>query len=892
MFNFLLHWAQLPDKLNVLKSYARIALIPIIHAGTIFTNGFEFNIDFLDLMIQCQLEGFSVLNSLLTFHFDILIDIFIDQAFYKSKRESQMFFDVISSTMKESDYITADMLYNFVGPLILLTLLYGTEKFEMAQDILIKIAELFFSKNHDLDEVNTIIEMIKNANNLDFVQTAFQFASEQVIHSSLDIIKHSTQIKFITLEQIVRCLKPWFSKIRLLPKSKYIIPKIPSKFRVYSTILSFFDEMFDVSKSLSEEHFDMFADIWFEILQSADNNVVFLLVLSQLEDDTLKKQIFDVLLERNPSLITKYLAERCSFCYWYFLETQPDAKNRKSFGYWKLTGNSSTNLDEITDNENENEVDESNVNWLPSLLNESFISYNDEISNDSFVLSINYSILFIEKAHELFETLMLLLGIDDIFEERYFWAPEKSDGEIVAKKVVRKIGKKLSPESIDIWTQEATKWVVACHDIQIGYRSLVILNCLNGTLESNFESFLFEAVLYHLSGFINGTVDNIDDVSAFVGETFITLYHRLKSLDISNSAFLYASAFIKCPQFKFSCFKKAMPIFKKCVTVSVLKDQVEETLIDAFYPFAVTLETNYDSQKTFLDILHLIDPTKTSLYTEFYLIAAPFLISHLPFVNIGISFEEIINMKITIKNAEKVFQFYQSMLTTASGPLSDCILEVSTKILLTFNKELPKQSIMSIFTKAVERAAISKSAIDFLKAVSVICPNISATQFIQQGSTFKTIENVRNDISSLIASNGSDTVPFTDCKNIQELHGLIKMQNPPKIYPFSTDYEVYMGMKSIKEKFIDNDQQTARVSKSFSNMSMTSSQIMSNRSLAVILSPTMQPTGTLNTPFTKLENQKVMLNQLDLPTDEISTWKFVVSLKEFHELGKNQDEDN
>ncbi|KAK8891665.1 hypothetical protein M9Y10_028885 [Tritrichomonas musculus] len=879
LFNFLLHWAQLPDKFAMLKSYARIALIPIIHVGTIFTNGFEFNIDFLDMMIQCQFEGFNVLNSLLTFHFDILIDIFIDQAFYKPKRESQMFFDVISSTMKDADFITADMLYNYVGPLILLTLLYENEKFEMAQNILIKLAEIFWKK--DQDDISSLIDMIKCATNLEFVPAAFQFATEQLIHCSLDTIKNSEKVKFVTLEQIVRCLKPWFGKIRLLPKSKYIVQKVPSKFRVYSTILLFFDEMFFVSGSLSDEHFDMFADLWFEVLQSADNNVVVLLILSQLDDDTLKKRIFQVLLEKNPGLITKYLAERCSFCYWYFLETQPDERNRKSFGYWKLTGQASTTFDE-----NEEEKDDENANWLPTLLTESFISYNDEISNESFVLSINYSILFIEKAHELFETLMLLLGIDDIFEERYFWAPDKSDGEIVVKKVVRKIGKKLSPQSIDIWTQEVTKWVVACHDIQIGYRSLVILNCLNGTLEPNFEIFLFESVSYHLSCFINGTADNIDDVSAFVGESFVTLYQRLKALDISNFAFLYASAFLKCPQLKFSCFKKAMHIFKKCVSITVLKDQVEEILIDAFYPFLPTLETNYDSQKTFDEILHLIDPTKTSILSEFYLIAAPFLISHLPFINIGISYQEIMNLKFTPKNVEKSFLFYQAMLSTASGPLCDCILEVSTKLLLIFNKELPKQSLIHIFTKAVERAAISQNAIDFLHSVSVIYPNISTNQFVHQQENFKSIEQVKNDICALIPSN-DNIVPFTDCKDFQELHGLIKMENPPKIYPFSTDYEVYLGMKSAKEKFIESPQ-SSNVSKSYSTMSMTSSQILSNKSLAVILTPMLEPSGAFNGSFTKLEPAKIIFRQLDLPSDENSTWKFVVSLKEFRELGKSQ----
>ena len=69
-------------------------------------------------------------------------------------------------------------------------------------------------------------------------------------------------------------------------------------------------------------------------------------------------------------------------------------------------------------------------------------------------------------------------------------------------------------------------------------------------------------------------------------------------------------------------------------------------------------------------------------------------------------------------------------------------------------------------------------------------------------------------------------------------------------------------------------------------MSMTSSQIMTNRSLAVILNPMMQVDGSSNIAFTKLESLKVMLRQLDLPSDEISTWKFVVSLKEFHDLGR------
>lgn len=852
LFTFLYHWTQLPEEFDQLKAYSLNALIPIIHTGTIFIDESLFDMTIFDMMIQCQFAGFPVLNSLLRFQFDFFINKFITQCFLKPKRESNMFIEVILSVLKDKEFISHELLLPRAGALILLTDLCGQDKIPLAQEILTIIATHFLSSN-----AKSTIDIIQDAQHLHTnVPSLFQFATEQLIQAAFEIIINSNKV--IVVKDMVRFLKPWFSKLRLLPNNLNIMQRIPTKFKVY-TVLTFLNEMFRVTESLNEEQLDIFGQLWYELLHSADNNVVVFLCLWEQKDQTLKQKIFTQMLDRNPALITQYLVGRCTFSYWYFTQTQPKYNESSSF------------------------------EWLEHLLTNAFITNYDGITIYSYAMSIHYSLLFIEKAHALYETLMLLFGIET--SDTFFWTPENSDGTMIATSVINQIADKLvaiDDKVIDNWAQEAARWVVGCNEIKLSYRSLVILNCLSTRLKDNkfdpnFDSLLFEAVSYHLS---EAKIDDCEYLVRFVGESFNSLYLHLDSTNLPNLAFRYASAFIKCPPFETNCLEKAMPIFKKCINADVLSEQVAPTIIKAFYPFAARLESNIKAQETLRDIFNL----KLANADELYLVAAPFLIKPLPFIEINKTYEEIMSMKFTLAQVHKALWFYKAMLTTATTKLGDYIFTITKKLLNEFKKiNIPE--LVPIYQAAIERVARSEAALSFLRDVNDICPQIASPDTLQYSAqirNLKTLDDVRNEIQNLIISSNDNTVAFTDCKNLQHLHGMITMKNPPRINPFSNGYELYLSMKEKQEKM---ELPKPNQSKWSSSVSINS-QIMSNPSLANITTSTMQNEEFEKMKYEKLKPGKVIQKKLDLPIDDNETnkniWKFVIPLNQFYELGKTE----
>ena len=878
LFNFLIHWAQLPDKYEKLRSYALNALIPITHTGTIFTNGFEIDLNIFDMMIKCQLSGFPVLDSLLIFHFDVLLEIYVKQAFLKPKREAQVFIDAIISALAQCN--SPELLHHHVGFLILLACIKGQEKSEISIPILVKLAELFLNRSNRQPYANSgtntndAIQMITNMTTFNILPTLFQFATEQVISAGFEVIKESK--KDTVIKQIVEFLKIWFTKLRLLPKGTYIIQGVPMKFRVYN-VLGFMDAMLNITKILTDEQLDSFTDLWMELLLNADNKVVILSCIAELDDATLKEKIFSELLDRDQVIIAKYLSKMCSFRYWYFAHSTKEYNVKtKDSPSSKIHLNSSDDEDINTDNVKVHE----DQKWLQNVLTRAFANYVEVVAPICFTLTLHYALLYIEEARELFETLTAILDIDSV-DEMYFWSPELSDesmtGFVVVEQIAESFRSQNQTTAIEKWAQEAMRWVVGCNDIKLAYRSLVILNGIGETLEQDFELLLFEAVSYHLSQFQSeGSVfgsDESEDIIRFVAETFKTLNSHLDVPDLANLAFHYASSFIGCTTFEDNCLEKAFPIFLNCVSAEVLKTQAISVLVDAFYPFAKKLEVDKSSQETLLQIIQLIDAK------ELYLVAAVFYLKPLPFININKTLEEILMMKFTVDQINKALWFFQAMLKTASRPLVDSILILTTKLILKFGKRLNRVMLVPIFLTALHNIAAFQSAVDFLQAVSSIDPSIATLRDDSQIHT-KIVSDVCNEIKQIVDFSG-ETVPFTNCKDLHQLHGMISMSNPPKIIPFSTRYDMYLGMKKEQKKFIESSSRP--VQKWSSTVSLTS-QIMSNKSLIFATSYLISG-GASNYPYKVLEKKKVIKNLLDLPSNkDEGNWKFIISLVEFDDL--------
>ena len=855
---FLLHWGQLPKEFKKLKSYAINALIPILNSGTVFTNGYSFELPMLDMLLQCQLSGFPVLESLLFFHMDVLLKEFIKRVFVNPRRESQVYLAAIIGALDKLD--NGKIINDLVGSLILLAKHCFENKNESWRFILEKLVLLLIDPNQE----GETFKMIDRATDMSFVNTVFLFFIEQIIDFAFELIGETKKI--IVVKTVIGYISPWISMFRILPTQNNIIPGVPARFRKF-TVISFFDRIIALSNALSNEQYDAFSQIWYDLLKSSETNVSILLLLFEsfdndesydetssekefinIKPESIKQKIFSELLDNSPVIISKFLAKRCSFSYWYFSTTQRKIQPRSQ-------------------------------NWMIKVLTRSFVDYTVE-SAPNFTLAFHFSLLFIEDAEDLFEALVAVFNLESVDAEYVWTLDADSENTMRASSIITNFVEQFkdeNPKAIRKWSLEAMRWVVGCKDLKIAYRSLVILNSLNYFLNPAFPKLLADAVKYHL---LNVVDNQFDEIALFVGEAFTLLTNHLNEPAISDFAFRFASSFLHFrPFFKSYCLGNAMPIFMDCISNPILAKSAKMIIVDAFIPFAHSLELNKNAQEILLSITQKVESP------ELFIVAAAFLIKPLPFVNIGKTYKEIMNASYSKEVINRALMIFSAMLKNASKPLADSIFIVVTQLFKKYDISINRIQLVPIYQNALKSIAVMESASDFVQAIARMDPDIASMSDAILPNT-KTINDVANNLSSINTRNNNSNngiVPITNCKNLQQLEGIIDQLNPPKIIPYATQDEMITGLK--------NDSSKARNRKvSITNIPtiLSSALLMSS---GVILSPrTIIPAAFQHNSNSKIQlaplvNKKVIHRLLNFSkSHQNKKFNFVVSLREFIDL--------
>jgi len=830
---FLLHWSELPTTHLKVRTYSLNALIPIMKAGTIFTDGFQFELSMLDVMLECQMEGYDVLGSLLAYHFDILFDVFVKQVFVRSRREASIFFEAVLSSFESCS--DADLLQSHVGSLLLLALFSGQDDPTLAKPILMTIAELYLDQTLQ----NDVLNAIENAENLDFVPIPFGFATEQLIEAGFEIMKSTEMV--IAVKNIVYILAGWFTKIRVLPTNKYIVQGIPSKFRRF-TVISFLEAMSSVSNILNEEQHDSFAQLWFELLRSADNSVVVLVCLFEFENVSIKKRIFSQLLEREPFLICKYLSRRCSFSYWYYLQTQRHQ-----------------HMDSIF--------------WVLPVLIRGFAEFvvPEQIVKLRYTVVVHLTLLFFESLNSSFSSLVSIFG-PEFADSILLMTPGLEEGTPNMQYIAAKLAEGLHEidiHAVEQWSDEAASWAVLCNDVKIATRSLMIFNSLRGTFHPSLVSLLCDAALYHMSHIID---EDYREVSKYVAECFELFYNNIDNPEIAPVAFNFAKEFLEFPEIGNSALKRAMPIFKYCADDPVLSSAAKKVLVSAFIPFASSLENDLGSQQLLKEIIKLINPP------ELLLVASVFLCKSRPFIEIDMTYDEIMKVPFDSQHATVALQMISNMTKTSSQPLLDSMLHVATELLKRFKDCIPIPVLLQFFNVSMAKISTLKSALNFILAASYIEPSLATQANSSTTETGKTLNSIKKKIYSMFPTI-SEPVPITNCKMIDQLRGIIDQINPPKIRPFSNQYEMFMGLK----KAADNDKGGTKPTKRWSSSLSMKTGIMPNRSMLML--PAYQLSEDFqNTEFEPLPTPIVLLIDVDIPQAIDSRTSFLVSNSGFLSL--------
>jgi len=192
---------------------------------------------------------------------------------------------------------------------------------------------------------------------------------------------------------------------------------------------------------------------------------------------------------------------------------------------------------------------------------------------------------------------------------------------------------------------------------------------------------------------------------------------------------------------------------------------------------------------------------------------------------------------------------FNLMLRSASQPLCNAIFEVSTMFIHKFKDYIIPNVLNPIYSAALRKVSSLKSALDFVHIISYVDPSIAnATQSIESENS-KTLEQVISKIESMNTIN-SDPIPITNCKNISQLHGIIDQLNPPKITPFSTEHEMFVGLQKAEDNKGKHKLAIKRMSSVFSMSKVLNLNIKSN--VMVMLSKEDQDKETPKLPTPKL----------------------------------------
>ncbi|KAH0789931.1 hypothetical protein GPJ56_006433 [Histomonas meleagridis] len=223
------------------------------------------------------------------------------------------------------------------------------------------------------------------------------------------------------------------------------------------------------------------------------------------------------------------------------------------------------------------------------------------------------------------------------------------------------------------------------------------------------------------------------------------------------------------------------------------------------------------------------------------------------------------------------------MLKTASSTLADSILITINDLLHKFNTDNMNHSYLTpIYEYALKNGIpLYESAINLIHTIIKIDPLIAFMneEEISNSSSFRFVIKQIDEISNA----PSKVISITDCKDLNQLFGLLDQRNPPKIHPFSTQYEMYLALQ--KEPKIDNNKSNrARILNSWS-ASINSNSMSSTTSL--MMSPAIHAINeSENVAIHQLEKKAVIFKTLDLPNYKPSNWRLIASLDEFAQMNE------
>ncbi|EAY10165.1 hypothetical protein TVAG_088800 [Trichomonas vaginalis G3] len=675
MTRILIQWVNIPGNFENLHEHAINALVPVLCAGTIFTNGFEFDPSLMCKLIDIQAEGYLILNFLLTFHVDILMTEFIISAFIEPPHTAQMFQDAIIQAI---DYcMNSTALVMHIGPMVLFANSIFDTNYEGSITIFTKLADVFIS------EKSTVI-IQESHDDTSFIYTLFDFATENVIKFGLNILKERANRK-LPLKKLVSILVPWFSKIKLLPTNSSI-SNVDPFYRIYN-VLSFIDEMCLTSNVFDEEQLLLFAEIWDKIMSNRENSKIVMISLYNNESEEVKAKIFKLLCNKHSDVVCKFLAKRCRFSYWYFCMIHNLSIER--------------------------------IFWSLPILQ---LCFQNHIENAApyFTTVLHFSILFYHVAKGLFDTLIGIAGEDVGIQVEQILCTSSMDQSKTIHGIVSEVAKKLrsnhSETAVETWTNEAMIWATCCRSLKHATRAMVILSSLEGQLDISFMTLLKTSVTFHLCA---TPFDNYSNFGNYMEAIYAILSNNVEFPQCSQFCFEFAIRFISIAPFARRINKNALPIFMKYFSKNpVAITDHPDVIVVAFLPFLSDLETNSENYEILENCITTFESN------ELLRIKTIYDRSIKQTKEIEEIYKQLLDEVNLTTQAEKLLDFYGIMLEDSSDDFATSIISGSIDLLKKFKDSLIPDHIQTICRCCLKRVYSVPLSVEFISLVSEFKFNI------------------------------------------------------------------------------------------------------------------------------------------------------------------------
>jgi hypothetical protein len=99
-------------------------------------------------------------------------------------------------------------------------------------------------------------------------------------------------------------------------------------------------------------------------------------------------------------------------------------------------------------------------------------------ANGLIVPALHYSLIFVERAAGLLDTVLARLGIGAV-DPAYLWTANPPSAKYMLSSAMETLRE--YPDLIRAWQDEAFRWAVGCSDVEPGFRSLYVFNSIWGS---------------------------------------------------------------------------------------------------------------------------------------------------------------------------------------------------------------------------------------------------------------------------------------------------------------------------------------------------------------------------------------------------------------------------